>query len=425
MARTRWFLGSLTVVIMILTSCLSFPMFFGYGPWLPLPSERVPSSQSIVDERFAEAANISLEALKTHRIKRGIPGLTAAVAFEDTVVWTGASGWADIEARTPVHQDTVMRIGSTSKAVTATALARLIDSGEMTLDDPISNYSEDWPNPEWRQLTPRQLASHTAGFPEYNNNGDPLGKFITLRGTRHYSTVRETLEIFDDTPLLFAPGTDFAYSSFGVNLLGVVIAESQNRSFLSSLNELVFSPLGLESSGGDHDGIRRPHLARFYQSDGDRCRIWKPFDLSQRWPGGGLVSTSSELAILGINWLNPDFIRPETRKTMWTPQALATGQINEQQYAIGWRFYSENQWPGDPGRKIRMAHHGGISKGAMSWLVVYPDYQLSIALNANARLDQFADFNEVEGKIAASFLSTLENMKGVSGLRNPPPTRDQ
>lgn len=418
MARICWCFGSLTVVLLIHTSCLSYPVFSGFGPWLRLPTESVPSTQSIVDKRFAHAANISFESLKTHRQNCGIPGLTAAVAFEDAVVWTGASGWADVEARTPIHQDTVMRIGSTSKAVTATALARLIDRGELTLDDPISNYSEDWPNPEWKQLTPRQLASHTAGFPEYNNNGDQLGKFITLRGTRHYSSVRESLEIFDDARLLFAPSTDFAYSSFDVNLLGVVIAESQNRSFLSSLNELVFSPLGLESSGGDHDGVRRPHLAQFYQTDGNRCRVWKPFDLSQRWPGGGLVSTSSELAILGISWLNPDFIRPETRKTMWTPQVLPNGQINEQQYAIGWRFFSENQWPGDPGRKLRMANHGGISKGAMSWLVVYPDYQLSIALNANARLDQFADFNSVEGEIAASFLSALENVIGITGIRN-------
>ena len=410
MARIRWFLGLLTGALLICTSCLSYPIFSGFGPWVPLPTESVPSIQSIEDQRFEEAANLSFDALNAHRKKHGIVGLTAAVAIGDMVVWRGASGWADIEGRIPVHHGTVMRIGSTSKAITATALARLIDIDVLTLDDPISKYSEDLPNPEWNQLTPRQLASHTAGFPEYNNNGDPLGKLITLRGTRHYSTVRDSLEIFDDARLLYPPGQDFAYSSFDVNLLGTVIAESQNKSFLASLDDLVFSPLGLVSSGGDHDGLHRPHLARFYETDGTRCRIWRPFDLSQRWPGGGLVSTSSELAILGTGWLDPDFISPRTREIMWTPQKLANGEVNEQQYAIGWRFYSENPWPGSAGRTIQMAHHGGISKGAMSWLVVYPDYQLSIALNANTRLDHFADFNAVEGQIAASFLSALENM---------------
>lgn len=98
-----------------------------------------------------------------------------------------------------------MRIGSTSKAVTATALARLIDSGEISLDAPLAEYSD-----EWHDLTPRQLASHTAGMPGYENNGDRLGQLITLCGCRHYSSGGESLAIFDGANLLYEPRTDFA-----------------------------------------------------------------------------------------------------------------------------------------------------------------------------------------------------------------------
>ena len=411
MPRMRSVGYCLLITLSVFTACLSYPLFSGFGPWLALPSKGAPAQQTLSVQHFEQAGDRALKALEKHRQEHGIPGLTAAVAIKDSVVWTGAVGWADVAERKPAHRDTIMRIGSTSKAVTATSLARLIDKGELNLDSPISNYSESWPNPQWHPLTPRQLASHTAGFPEYNNNGDRFGKLITLRGTRHYSSVQDSLEIFDDSPLLFEPGTDFAYSSFDVNLLGAVIAASQNQPFLSALDDLVFTPLGLVSSGGDHDGIHRPHLAQFYQTDGTRCRIWRPFDLSQRWPGGGLVSTSAELATLGVRWLDPEFIHPETRKIMWTPQALSNSEINEQQYALGWRFYSENPWPGQPGRTLRMAHHGGISKGAMSWLVVYPDYSLSIAVNANTRLENFSDFNAVEGYIAGYFLSTIEQLE--------------
>ena len=104
---------------------------------------------------------------------------------------------------------------------------------------------------------------------------------------------------------------------------------------------------------------------------------------------------------------------------MWTPQALSNGKINEQRYAIGWRFYSENPWPGRPDRTLRMAHHGGISKGAMSWLVVYPEYSLSIAVNANTRLETFSDFNAVEGEIAGYFLSTIEQLGVAPSVDNP------
>lgn len=347
-----------------------------------------------------------------HRREHGFPALTAAVSFAGDTVWTGAVGWADLDANVRATRATVMRIGSTSKAVTATALARLIDGGEMSLDAPLSEYSDDWPNPAWFDLTPRQLASHTAGMPEYENNSDRLGSLITLFGRRHYSSVRESLEIFDGASLLYEPGTDFAYSSFDVNLLGAAMAASQGQPFLDVLDRWVFDPLGLVASGGSNDGQDRSELAQFYELDEDRVRTWRPFDLTQRWPSGGLVSTSAELAKLGASWMDPAFISVETRKAMWTPQLLSNGAVNEQSYAIGWRYYPDATWPGDDRRPLPFAHHGGVSKGAMSWLVVYPDYHLSVAVNINTRAEDFSDFNAVEGKITALFLARIEELRG-------------
>ena len=95
-----------------------------------------------------------------------------------------------------VH-DTLMRIGSTSKAVTATALARLIDASELSLDLPISEYSTNLPNEAWNLLTLRQLASHTAGLADYLRNGDRIGQLVTLCGCKHYTSVRDSLGIFE------------------------------------------------------------------------------------------------------------------------------------------------------------------------------------------------------------------------------------
>ncbi|MBT5708550.1 MAG: beta-lactamase family protein [Verrucomicrobia bacterium] len=337
--------------------------------------------------------------------------MTAAVAIDGAVVWTGAVGWADLNARTPASRDTVMRIGSTSKAVTATALARLVDSSEMSLDAPLSDYHDHWPNTAWNELTPRQLASHTAGLPGYENNGDRMGQMITLCGCRHYTSVVESLAIFDGSDLIYEPGTDFAYSSFDVNLLGAAISFSQEQPFLDVLARLVFDPLELVATGSESDGKVRSDLAQFYQQDRDRVRTWKPFDLSQRLPGGGLVSTSADLVRIGCSWLDPEFISIETRQAMWTPQVLKNGDVNEQNYAIGWRYYPDAKWPGDDSRALPFAHHGGTTKGAMSWLVVYPDYQCSIAININTRTENYSDFNSVEGRIAGLFLARLDQLR--------------
>jgi CubicO group peptidase (beta-lactamase class C family) len=234
---------------------------------------------------------------------------------------------------------------------------------------------------------------------------------MTLCGCRHYSSVWESLEIFDDTKLLYEPGSGFLYSSFDVNLVGAVLSRVEGEPYLDLLERIVFEPLGLTSAGGDHDGRARPNLATFYEIDGRRAREWRPFDLSQRWPGGGLVATSEELARIGNAWMDPDFIRPETRKTMWTPQVLSNGEVNEQSYALGWRFYPDAVHPGDSTKVLPYAHHGGVSKGAMSWLVVYPDYHLSIAVNINTRARTFGEFAEVEDRIAVLFLDRIEQLK--------------
>lgn len=401
-----------TVAVLVLVLFLSYPLWDGFGPWQVLPTGKVPTSHTVDDSRFSNVGQRALEAIRVHREKHGFPALTAAVSIGGDLVWTGAAGWSDLETRTPANRGTVMRIGSTSKAVTATAFARLADRRAMSLDASLSEYSDHWPNPAWNDLTPRQLLSHTAGMPEYEDNGDHVGRLMTLWGRRHYTSVEESLAIFDGADLLYEPGTDFAYSSFDVNLLGAAMAACQKMRFLDLLDRLVFDPLELVASGGDSDGTDRPELARFYELDGDRARTWRRFDLSQRWPGGGLVSTSAELALIGGSWMDPSFISVETREEMWTPQTLRNGEVNEQSYALGWRYYPEATWPGDENRLLPFAHHGGISKGAMSWLVVYPDFHLSIAININTRAEEFSDFVAVEGEIRALFLERIEELNG-------------
>ncbi len=390
---------------------ITFPRWSGFGPWIPLPDTPPPLTSHLLDQRFRVAAHGAMAALEEHRLTHGFPGITAAVAVGGEVVWAGGVGWADLEEARAATPATLFRIGSTSKVVTATALARLVDRGVLALDDSLGAVSRAWPNPRWGRLTLRQLASHTAGLPGYEENRDLAGAFVTLWGRRSYSSVRESLEVFDGSRLLYEPGTEFHYSSFDVNLLGAALAKSQDEPFLDLLDRLVFRPLGVSGVGGDGDGVIRPDLATFYEIDGLRARVWRPFDLSQRWPSGGLVARSADLVRIGGAWTDTTFIRAETREAMWTPQPLADGRVNEQSYAVGWRFYPQAAWPGDSTRILAFAHHGGVSKGAMSWLVVYPDYQLSIAVNTNTRAETFQGFAAVEDRIAALFLSRLNDLR--------------
>ena len=94
------------------------------------------------------------------------------------------------------------------------------------------------------------------------------------------------------------------------------------------------------------------------------------------------------------------------RQQFWSPQRLASGQVNAQSYAVGWRFNPSSliEYQGKP---LLHAHHGGVSKGAMSWLVVYPELQLVVALNSNSKAETFQAFAAAEVGLTQLLLEFL------------------
>src|SRR5690606_29362357 len=131
-----------------------------------------------------------LELLTRHKEKIHAPAISAAVAIDGEIVWAGAVGWANVEAQVPATTETLFRIGSTSKAVTGTLLAKMVQEGMIDLDRPIADYYTGVPNPEWEQLTPRQLASHSSGLPDYiDNYGDPWGFYYLFKLNKRYTSV--------------------------------------------------------------------------------------------------------------------------------------------------------------------------------------------------------------------------------------------
>ncbi|MFL0355619.1 serine hydrolase domain-containing protein [Erythrobacter sp. GH1-10] len=339
--------------------------------------------------------------MEEHRGKIGAPAITAAVAVDGEVVWQGAVGWADIDARRPASPATVFRIGSTSKAITSTALARLVDKGEIDLDTPISDYLREAPYEAWATITPRMLASHMAGVPHYSDNQDVLGFYETGALQRHYPDVRGALSVFDESPLLFGPGTDFEYSSLGTVLLGAAMSDAVGKPYREIIRDEVILPGNMTSTvvAPKHADPERDHATPYF-TDGTRYRSWRPIDLSHRLPGGGWASTSTDLVRMGSKWLDESYISKETRELFWTPQSLASGEINEQDYAIGWRW---REYDVEGVGVARNANHGGVSRGAQSWLLVFPDYNMAVAFNINSKTDEFQEFGSFYEEIFREF----------------------
>ena len=86
----------------------------------------------------------------------------------------------------------------------------------------------------------------------------------------------------------------------------------------------------------------------------------------------------------------------------WQVQKLASGADNEQGYALGWRAEPTSRALGG-GIVTPRYHHGGITKGAMSWLVCYPQARLGVAINTNTLLDDISGLTELEHRITRPF----------------------
>ena len=375
--------------------------------WHSIPDDS-PVTSRVINANYNNAAERVISAMQERQKLIGAASYSVAVGIKGELVWAGAAGWANIKNKVKATPDTRYRVGSTSKAITATALTQLVQKGIINLDTPISEYIDNLPNKDWETITPRMLASHMAGLSHYAQKGvqkDYLGLYQVMALTKDYSSMVDALEVFDGTSLRSTPGTEFYYSSLGTVLLGAVIEGATGKLFSEIVTEYVLLPNEMHStivaptSSDGHINVATSYINRVNDNTHE-VRQWRPLDLSHRLPGGGFAATSSDLVKLGLSYFNEDYIANETKNIFWAPQKLANGETNPQNYALSWRFYTSNiEGIGE----FSHANHGGVSRGAQSWLMVIPDYEMVIAINANIKTKNFSDFAIIYKDVITAF----------------------
>ncbi|VDN29489.1 unnamed protein product [Gongylonema pulchrum] len=106
------------------------------------------------------------------QVRNGVPGLSIGVSRNGRCIWKEGFGYADVEQLVPCTSETVMRIASISKPVTAAIAARLVQDKKLALDAAVQEYVPDFPKKKYNGkdvvITIRQLLSHTSGIRHYN-----------------------------------------------------------------------------------------------------------------------------------------------------------------------------------------------------------------------------------------------------------------
>jgi serine beta-lactamase-like protein LACTB, mitochondrial len=351
------------------------------GVWAccaPRPS--VAPASSAAATREVDSARVFVRALVEGQ---RLPGFAITVSLGQRIVWHEGFGFADVNALVKATPQTKFRIGSVSKLLTATLLMRLVEGQRVQLDAPIGQ-SLTLPA-QLTTVTLRQLAGHLAGIRHYRGN-----EFLT---TTHFATLREALAVFADDSLIAVPGSRYAYSSYGYNLIGAVLEAVTATLFSDLVRREVLAPLGMTATVADVAGVPILDRAQTYTITSAGIAPAPHDDLSGRWPSGGFLSSTDDLVRLGRSVLVPGLLSERSLLAMLTPQRLTSGAPAT--VGIGWRLSVDSV-----GR--RYVHHGGSSNGGAAFLLVYPDQQLVIAMASNA----FAQWGERDAlAIASVFLA--------------------
>ncbi len=321
------------------------------------------------DTGAADARAVADRMLSALVETNGVPGMGAAVVVDGEVRWRGSAGFRDLEAGRRVDENTVFRLASVSKLLTATAAAKLAEAGRLDLDAPVQSLLP-WLDADWPPITPRQLAAHTSGLPHYQ-------AIDADRGGRRFGSVREAVGVFSGRPLLSAPGERYEYSSWGYTLLSAVVEAGAGKPFLEVVTQDLAPGLAIGEDASDRGD---PAASRTYEFVDGRVRRLAPHDFSYTWGGGGLAATPEAIAVFGARVLSGDVVSRETFDALRTPARFTDGGVvAERDFEVGFGWRRSTGLDGDV-----LAHHAGVTGGARSALVLWPDRGASASVLSNA-----------------------------------------
>ena len=336
-----------------------------------------PATLPAVDERWRAAAS-KARAIACEKLAPNIPGFALAVAVDGRIVWSEAFGFADLEAKRRTTPETQFRIGSVSKPLTAAAVEQLHESGKLDIDAPVQRYVPTFPD-KGATITTRLLGGHLAGVRHYQ------GDEFTLN--QRFPTVTAGLAIFQNDPLIAPPGTRYAYSSYGFNLISAVVEGASGEPFLAYMSRRVFKPLGMTHTAADKNDSLIANRTRFYErTESGGFVLCAPVDNSYKWAGGGFLSTAEDLVKFGSAHLSPGLLKSTTLELLFTPQRTTSGDATG--YGIGWNITTDTLGH-------RYVSHGGGSVGGTTAFGVDRDSRVVIALVTNLSEARLAPVQEI------------------------------
>jgi len=313
----------------------------------------------------AQAQDAVDQFIQSAMQEQHIPGLALLVSRAGEPIRAKGYGLANIELQVPVKPETVFQSGSVGKQFTATAVMMLVEEGKISLSDPVTKFLPGAPA-AWKQVTIRELLSHTAGFTDYPKTFD----------MRRDYTEADLLKIVEGIPLAYPPGTQWSYSNLGYLTLGIVIHKVTGQFYGDFLQERIFGPLGMSTTRIISEEDIVPNRSAGY-------RLVKGVVKNQEWVSPRLNTTadgSLYFSILDLaKWdsalYTEKLLKRSSLDQMWTVANLKNGKPNSDGYGFGWSIEEKK------GHKV--IGHGGSWQGFRTHISRYVNDKLTVVVLLN------------------------------------------
>lgn len=312
------------------------------------------------------------------RKEHKLVGLAALVTVDGKLVATAADGERKIHSGVPIELDDEWHIGSITKSVTATMIARLVESGQLKWTDTVGDrFSEASIHEDWKLVTLQQLLTHTSGAPANFSLAVRL-KTPAIGPECTRERRQAVIEVMTKKPEQ-PPGEKFAYSNVGYTIAGAMAEGVTGVSWEDLVKREVFEPLELQGAGF---GPPKSPAETLDQPRGHRGQFgWKTSandaddNTPIMGPAGTVHMTLADLCTFATEHLrgelgNGKLLSAETYKKLHTPQL--------QSYACGWVMK-----PSSEELPHTVYWHNGSNTMWYALVVFIPEKNMVVAATSN------------------------------------------
>jgi CubicO group peptidase (beta-lactamase class C family) len=345
-------------------------------------------SHVIADEDQKEPSTLQelQQAIRSVVEEKEVPAVSIAMVDESGPVWVGAIGKANLESGSEADENTLFRIGSTSKMFVALSVLKLVEEGRLSLDDRLTDLAPEieYQN-QWEETDPIRLVhllEHTTGWddihlPEYaNNDPTPL-------------TLKQGLDFHPHSRVSrWQPGTRMSYCNAGPPVAAYIVAKITGMDFEDYVRINFFEPMGMETITYRLSDDVKANGATLYANGNQPQDYWH---ITVR-PSGSINASAKDMAKFVSFYLNrgavngQQLISAESLQRMETTVSTSAAAAG-QQTGYGLHNYSSphEQW-------VYREHNGGVN-GGLTELAYLPGAGLGHVIMINS--DDGAAFREI------------------------------